>query len=58
MIQNSKKTIKGDLAMRHVKHLTVTKAVVKEDDSFAETIFFQFFFTIASIMIAAATGNK
>ncbi len=44
--------------MRHVKHLTVTKAVVKEDDSFAETIFFQFFFTIASIMIAAATGNK
>ncbi len=43
--------------MRHLKQVTAAKAVPKADD-FAETAFFQLYFTVLSIMLTAAFSDK
>ena len=43
--------------MRHMRKITVTKAEAAKADAM-EDLFFQFFFTILSIMFAAAFGKE
>lgn len=43
--------------MRHFKRITMREAQAK-DDSGAETLFFQIYFTVLAFMLSAAMGEK
>lgn len=43
--------------MRHIRRITVSKAVTKDIDEPEEIMFFQLFFTVVTMMFSAAFGK-